>query len=311
VSAGTSKSAYVLYGDDTYLRDTHRKRIISDLAGDADPRLCLSRFDSDAELTDVLDELRTPSLMARVRIVVVRDADAFVTTHRKALERYLDAPVAHASLILLVSNWRRGTRLDKRIRAIGEVIDCSGGGDPVEWVSRCAAERDKQIDREAARLLAEWVGEDRGALETEVEKLSLYAAQRQRITAEDVAELATDVAGAGAFGLINAITAGDVAEALSQLSRSLQRRGEEFRLLGGLLWHLRRSLAVKQQLEAGRRPDLRMGPQARQALLGYVRRRTRTRLQADFRKLLRADLAMKTGTPPETALQPLLVELCS
>jgi DNA polymerase III delta subunit len=44
---------------------------------------------SDAELAEVLDEVRTFSLLGGRRIVVVSGADPFVSRHRAALEALL------------------------------------------------------------------------------------------------------------------------------------------------------------------------------------------------------------------------------
>ena len=125
-----------------------------------------------------------------------------------------------------------------------------------------------------------------------------------------MATLAAATAAPAAFALTNAITAGDAPAALKALAGSLTRRGEEFKILGLIAWHLRRALAASQQLAAGQHPKLRMPPQQRSAFLEMVRRRRPAAIQDDFRKLLAADLAMKTGTNATAALQELLVGLC-
>ena len=37
--SGNFKPVYVLYGDDEYLRDEHRRRIVREVVGEADPQL--------------------------------------------------------------------------------------------------------------------------------------------------------------------------------------------------------------------------------------------------------------------------------
>jgi DNA polymerase III delta subunit len=46
-------------------------------------------------------------------------------------------------------------------------------------------------------------------------------------------------------------------------------------------------------------------------MLDLLRRRSAASLAADFRRLLRADLAMKSGADPQTALTELVVGLCT
>jgi len=301
---------YVLHGTDTFLRDAHRSEIVAGLVGDVDPQLCVASFDATAELADVLDELRTLPFLAPCRIVIVRDAEAFVSAHRESLEAYLTRPSHHAALVLIVSSWPSNTRLAKRVKQIGEVRDCSAK-DPGRFVQQAAGRRNKKIAPPAAALLAELIGADLAALDAEIEKLALYTGPRDTITPEDVGLLVAAAAGAEAFALTNAITAGDARAALKSLAGTLTTRGEEFKVLGMLAWHLRRALAAKQAVLVGQKPDLRMPYRQQGPFLGMLERRSLRALQDDFRRMIAADLAMKSGAGPTAAMQQLVVALCS
>ena len=307
------KPVYVLYGSDSFLRDEYRRGLLSRIIGDADPQMAVSAFDATAELATVLDELRTTPLLAERRAVIVADADAFISAYRDPLERYVQAPSRHSSLILTVSTWAKSTRLYKLVEKVGTAIDCNApnASGLAAWIPKAAGKRGKKIDPDAIDLLIQWVGEDLAALNSELEKLSLYVEPRRSITVDDVGALVAATAGPAAFALTNAITAGNPAGALKALGGSLTRRGEEFKVVGALAWHLRRALAVGQQLAAGQQPTLRMPSSQRGAFLTMVKRRGRERLQQDFRRLLAADLAMKSGTDALPALQELLIGLCT
>jgi len=307
---------YVLHGSDAYLLDAHRKDIYDRVVGDADPQVCASSFDGSADLADVLDELRTVPFLAPRRLVTVRDADAFVSAHREALERFLQSPPSAATLLLLVSRWDLRTRLAKLVAKIGQLLDCSvpEGGNLARWLTRAAARRDKQIAPDAAELMAEWVGRNLAVLDGEMEKLSLYVGDRPAITIEDVCAVVTASAGPAAFDLTNAITGGDPAAALKALGGMLRTRGDEFKTLGLIAWHLRRALLAKELLEAGQPPRQalpRMPPQQRNAFLAMLHRRPLSAFHLDCRRLIRTDLAMKSGTKPPAALQELVMALCS
>jgi len=307
---------YVLFGNDAFLLDAHRKEIADRVIGGGDPQLCISSFDASAELADVLDELRTLPFLAPRRLVIVADADAFVSAHRKALERLLESPPTAATLLLMVASWPANTRLAKRVRQIGQAIDCSvpARGNLLRWLARAAAGREKKLAPDAAELLVEWVGRDLAALDGEMEKLSLYVGDRPAVTLEDVCAVVTASAGPAAFDLTNAITAGDAAGALKALGGMLRSRGDEFKTLGLIAWHLRRATLAKELLGAGRpeREALpRMPPQPRRDFLAMLNRRPLSAFQLDWRRLIRADLAMKSGTRPDAALQELVVALCS
>ena len=121
-------------------------------------------------------------------------------------------------------------------------------------------------------------------------------------------------AGPAAFALTNAITDGDVSAALEALSRTLTIRGAEFKALGQLAWHLRRALRARQLLDAGTPinqaiPQMPAGP--KKAFAGMLRRRSTEALRSDFRRLIRCDLAMKSGAKPKSAMKELVVALCT
>ena len=307
---------YVLYGGDPYLCDMHRRQVISLVIGEADPQLCVSTFDATAELAEVLDELRTMPFLAPRRVVVVRDADAFVGAYRESLEAYLNSPVASSTLILTVSSWPSRTRLYKLVAKIGQAIDCSTPGpkDLARWLQLAASERGKKISPEAVELLVQWVGADMAALNSEIDKLSAYVGRRQKIDAGDVSAVVSASAGPAAFDLTNAITAGDAKAALVALDGMLTTRGDEFKTLGMIAWHLRRAVQAQQLLQAGKRPQEalpRMPYAQRDAFLRMLTRRPMKAFHSDFRRLIRADLAMKTGTDAKAAMQQLVVDLCT
>ena len=311
------KPVYVLFGEDAFLHDQHRAQIVEGALGDADPQLCLSTLDGDAELelAAVLDELRTLPFLAPRRIVIVRQADDFIAAHREGLERYVQEPCSSATLILLAVAWKTNTRLHKLVQKAGRIIDCSCPQDARlgRWLTDAAAKRKKKIDPAAAELLAEWIGNDLAALDGEIEKLSSHAGPRETITMEDVSAIVTATTGPVAFALTNALTRADAPGALKALYGMLQTRGEEFRVLGSLAWHLRRGLASGQKLRAGQPPEAAlpwMPAQEKQAFLEMIRRRGPSGLMRDLRRLLQADLAMKTGADPVATLQDLVTGLC-
>jgi len=307
------KPIYVLVGSDAFLRDEYRRSVVRRIIGQADPQIAVTTFDATAELAQVLDELRTMPFLAPRRAVIVSDADTFVSKHREALENYLQSPSSASALILIVSSWSASTRLAKLSAKIGEVFACSAphARKLLAWVAKAAGKRGKKIAPDVAELLVEWCGADLAVLGSELEKLSLYVDERASITGDDVAAVVSATAGPAAFALTNAITVGDTPAALKALAGSLVRRGDEFKVLGLLAWHVRRALAAARQLAAGRQPSLSMPSQQRPAFLKMVKRRPLSELQNDFRRLLAADLAMKTGADGVAALQELVVRLSS
>jgi len=91
-SSDNPSPVYAVVGSDATLRRDALGEIIKGLSaheGQIEPTLIDG---NDAELSGVLDDLRTPSLLGDRRVVIVDDADAFISSHRQVLERYCGDP---------------------------------------------------------------------------------------------------------------------------------------------------------------------------------------------------------------------------
>jgi len=311
------KPVYVIFGADAFLRDQYRREITAEVLGDADVQTCLCSYEASAELAAVLDDLRTPPLLGDRRLVIVSDADDFISAYRDKLEAYLNAPSSNGTLLLTVKSFPANTRLAKRVAKIGVKADCS----PLKanaagtFIRREAAARSRQLDRQGEILMIEWLGTDRARIAGELDKLAAYTEGRTTITADDVAAVVVATAGVNPFALPDALAAGDAKAALNVLERLLTQRGEEYRVLGLIGWHLRRAMKAKQMLAAGGREfdifkAVNIFGASRQAYRRMLAERPLARICGDFRQLIRADLAIKTGRDGKAALQRLVVALC-
>ena len=176
-SSHPQKPVYVVYGDDVYLRREVSAGIAGSVLGADADELAVSRFEGNtASLADGMDELRTLPFFSRRRIVVVADADPFVTKNRKELESYVDAPTGAGVLVLMVKSWPANTNLARQVATAGLPLDCNSPPekDLVPWLIHHAAKQDAVLDADAARLLVELVGAEAGLLTAEVEKLAVY-----------------------------------------------------------------------------------------------------------------------------------------
>lgn len=139
-----------------------------------------------AELADVMDELRSFGLMQQYKIVLVQNADDFVSNHRKVLERYAENPVDHGTLVLACATWRPGN-IDKLIAKVGAIIDCkqlSATDVKARLIETAKTEHHRRLSPQAAQLLIERVGPHLLRLEQEVAKLALLVEEGQGIETE-------------------------------------------------------------------------------------------------------------------------------
>ena len=88
----SSPAVVAIVGSDPFLRSDALVRVLEPVRsemGDLGPM----RFEGDRAVpADVLDEVRTPSLLGGLRVAIVEDADEFISANRELMERYCSAP---------------------------------------------------------------------------------------------------------------------------------------------------------------------------------------------------------------------------
>jgi DNA polymerase-3 subunit delta len=190
-SSQALKPVYVIYGDDVYLRREAVRAVVRAALPEPD-EVGASRFEGGtAKLADVIDELHTLPFFSKRRVVLIDEADPFVTAHRKGLETYVESPSASGHLVLVVKSWPSNTNLAKLVAKVGLAVDCSAPkpADLMPWLAARAAGLGSKLEADAATLLLELVGPELGVLAAEVDKLSIATADTAKIRRQDVARL--------------------------------------------------------------------------------------------------------------------------
>lgn len=232
---------YAVYGTDHYLIRESIAAITRAVFPASDDEPAVTRYaGSQASLADVRDELFTLPFFSRRRLVIVEEADGFVTKHRKDLEAYVEKPSASGTLVIQVKQWTATTNLAKRVEKAGLAIECNAlpekqAAKVTSWLTQYAKSRcGAQLDPAAANLLVELVGLEIGILTAEVEKLAVYAGEAKRIERADVGRMV----GAGrvetVWKALDAATTGQGQAALELLDNLLAAGEAPVMLLAAL-----------------------------------------------------------------------------
>lgn len=250
----TLEPLYVLPGDEPFLKRQVLQRIRSIALGDDPDEAAVSSYNGEtAEFAAVWDELSSLPLFSPKRLIVLDNADKFVTNYRPYLERKVEAKAFPESgiLVLDVKTWPANTRLAKMVDA-NRTIVCKAppayklGQWSCEWA---AAQHQKQMTTAAGQLLVDLVGADMGLLDQEILKMAIYVGDRAKITPEDVDRLVGNSRTESTWKIFDLIGNGQTAEALRFLQRLLEQGEEPMRLLGAFGSQLRK-LATATRLTA-------------------------------------------------------------
>jgi len=207
-----------------------------------------------ATLSDVLDELRAFSLMQTHKIVLIEDAEAFVKSHRQALERYAKQPVDHATLVLRAETWNKGN-LDKHIASVGAVVECREAKpqEAVDWViARAKSQHGRLLEKPAAQAMVDRLGVDLSRLDSELSKVAVLGETSEPIKQSHVEELvgkdSDEQAWAAQEALLQALETGSTAQAVRTIRELIELSNQPEPLVMYSVADLWRKLAVASML---------------------------------------------------------------
>jgi DNA polymerase-3 subunit delta len=319
------RPAYLIAGDDPLAVDDAVKRLLAQTLAGADPMGCVAYFDgAEAEPATVLDEVRTVPLWGPRRVAVVERAGEFLDRAGDAVRAYLKNVKngsAPGVLVLVARDVSAPVTTFKRYGEVVVLVACSAprrAQDRIRWLVERASARGRSLAGPDARLLLDLVGADLLALDSQIEKLTIYVGARKAIRREDIEALVAPTRVEPMYELGDALTARDVPRAL-RLAEDLLAEGIELApILGAVRAHLRRFWRIKQHRAAGHSPAeaaRALGESQRawlvEKLYGQTDRFSDAELGRCFSELLKADLATKTGALPEAlALERFVIAAC-
>ncbi len=280
-------------------------------------------FDAEpdrVDIAEVFDELRTLPFLAGHRVVLVKNADKFVSANRQLLENYFDNPSATGVLVLTVKTWDSRTRLAKKLPGVGTLIAVEQPKTQELWrhlVSYAKDAHDKGLGRQAAELLVDLAGDDLTRLYTEIDKLALFADSEKNITIKHIESLTGHNRLFNAFSVIDACIAGNAAQAAQRLRKMFaEDRSTEYTAVGAFAYHFRKLWTAKKMLAEGQSVNsvagrLRMWYN-KDAQFAQVRRLSMRQIGDRLQELAGIDYAIKRGrAQPRVAMEQLVLNMAS
>lgn len=316
----------VLFGSETFLKYEVMKHLRNEILGDEDAEFSFTRFEGPTlALPRLLEELATVAMFGGGRrLVLVEDADAFITKFRPELEDYADSPSAANLLMLQTQTFPANTKLFKKVAAQGMVIDCNGMNEPqcADWIVRWSKLRHQTpIDSAAATLIVQLVGTEIGLINQELAKLALLADDKG-ITTELVAKGVGSWRSRTTFEMLDLALAGKSGEAIRQLSQLFAAGENPVGILAQIAYSLRKLAAATRLIQDSEAAGKKLTVAAALTQLGvnkFFLSRMEQQLKMLGRRrgghllswLLEADLDLKGGSraDPRLILERFIIRL--
>jgi DNA polymerase III delta subunit len=296
-------------GADSLLAEEALARILAEHLGEAAADAVEVVRGEETSWARLLDNVRTGSLFAPRRAVVVRNAEA-LKGEDAGVAPYLDDPTPGVLLALLAAKPDKRKGVWKRLMERGAVSPA----DPLKGRALRANVQDRlkrrrlALREDALEELIERVGQDLRRLVGEIDKLESFAEGRKGpLTADDVAAVSGRGLAAPLYKMADAYSARSAPEVMGLMEAALEDGEAPLRILATLHRALRQVRGARALSEARAGKDeivSRLGliPFKVGDVLEAARRWSDAELRTALRALDVADRRIKLGTEPRAAL---------
>jgi DNA polymerase-3 subunit delta len=316
----------LLLGDEAFLRDSCRSRVIEKLVAEAARTWAVSRFSAKSgETQAAMDQAQTMPMLSPQQVVFLEDAEAIEKLGEKsrdetvkAIEEYLANPAPFTVLVLEACALDQRMRLAKLLTEKALVVEVGLGEDAGERIAAgvglarsLAKEQGIEFAQGAAEDLAEFVSGDLLRLKTEVEKLATFAGDRKTVRREDVSALVISEKTSTIWEVADLLASRQSKRALEFFDRLLREGEEPLQMLGAMAWMYRKLVEASEirgatnGWQAAR--ALGMRPEQAELAIQSSRKISKTRLLAGLRVLQQADDRLKGGSEDARAVMEFLV----
>jgi DNA polymerase III subunit delta len=320
--------AILLLGEEPYLRDACRARLIEQFVPEASRTWAVSRYSAERSETEAaLAQAQSLPMLSPQQVVFLENAGAiekFGDKNREEtvaqLEKYLGDPAPFTVLVI------EAARLDERMKlakilAAGTLVVEVGLGDnaqqrqsaAVVMAESVASEYGLSFEKGAAEDLAERVAADLMRTKTEIEKLRSYLGERKTITREDVEAMVASERTTTVWELADLLVSRQARKSLEFLDRLLRDGEEPLGMVGAMTWMYRKLIEASEirgamnGWQAAR--TLAMRPEQAEIALRAARKTSKAELLSGLRALERADDRLKSSKDARTVMEFLVVEL--
>ena len=187
IKNGTFKQCYLIYGDEAYLRNQNRDKLVKALAGDMN-NMNFNRYEGDGiNPAEIIDMAETMPFLSDKRVILIEDS-TFFKNGCPELSEYLKTPSETTFFIFVEKEVDKRKDIYKALTKAGFEMNCEiqEEGTLKTWVNSKVTQEGKRISPRALAFLIDRVGTDMSNISTELEKLICYCIDRDEITEADI-----------------------------------------------------------------------------------------------------------------------------
>lgn len=313
IRSGNFKPAYLLCGEELYLRQQYKNNLLHALNPD-DDSMNFSHFAGKGINTrELIDLCETMPFFADYRVILIEDS-GFFKNKTEEFADYLKNVPDYVRLIFVESEVDKRNRMYKVVKDIGHIAEFVVQDEKtlMRWVINILTKEGKKIRQRDMELFFSKTGTDMGNIRMELDKLLAYTMGREIVTTEDIETICTTQISNKIFEMVKAVTDKNQKRALELYYDLLTLREPPMRILFLLARQFRQLLETKQLVnEEASQSEIasRVGVPtfAARNLISCVRAYTTEELQQAVEDFVEAEEAVKTGRLDDVLSVELLI----
>lgn len=215
IKTGQFRQAYLLYGQEAYLRNQYRDRLKAAMVQEGDTMNFSSFQGKDINPAQIIDLAETMPFFADRRVILIQDSGWF-KKGGEALADYLKTPSPTTFFIFAEAEADKRNRLFKAVKEAGCAVEFSTQDETTlkRWILGRIKKENKAISRSGLDFFLQKTGSDMENIDKELEKLFCYTLKKDAITEADIDAVCTQQMTGKIFDMIEAVAAGRQKEAL-------------------------------------------------------------------------------------------------
>ncbi len=304
---------YLLYGNEPFLINETKQKLIEHAISPEEMDFNFSIYDlEETPVETAIEDAETFPFMGERRVVILQNP-VFLTAEKtkgkvehnvKKLEQYISSPAPYTILVIAAPYEKLDERkkITKQIKKQAEVVEAKklNERELKTWIRERVSLNGVQMDEEAIDLLIALAGTNLMMLTKELDKISLYASETNRIDIAAVEKLTARSLEQNIFSLVDKVVHRKIDQALRIYYDLLKQNEEPIKILAVLANQFRLIYQVKELSRRGYGQQkiasfIKVHPFRVKLAAGQAKYFTDEQLSYIIDLLAQGDYEMKTG----------------
>ena len=246
------KPAYLLFGEEDYLKQQYRDNLVKALNPEEDT-MNFNRYSGKGiDVEEMISLCETMPFFADCRVILVEDS-GFFKNKCDELAEYMKALPGYLRLIFVESEVDKRSRMYKAVKACGRVTEFVRQDERtlMRWAAGILGREGLRITQGDMELFLTKTGTDMSNIRMELEKLITYVQGRDTVTARDIEEICTTRTVNRIFDMVRAVSDRNQKRALELYQDLLTLREPPMRILFLLARQFNQLLLAKRLAAQG------------------------------------------------------------